>query len=248
MFLVITSNLFNFHAFLPDSRPKGCTSIVPASGAQRQPSIAVWCRVLSAQAPGTTGVTPAWCLIFRYHWHPRNLLLTPQVHKFILLHHWCLEIAFCNPSSSLSPKHSLKNSPWKLLFLCPASASPGCCCTDHASTDSLPFQLKKGDCRCLAFWELSLACDNLQAGREKSQTEYPVQCFNIWRGSQTSPSLTLHGLEYSPISSGLLNACLTFQGWLCQLIKHWGKRKTFGDSSLSSGKHAELVRDSSILN
>lgn len=110
MFLVITSNLFNFHAFFSDSQPEGCTCMVPASGTQRQPGVAVWCRVLPARALGTTGVTPAWCLIFRCHWHPRNLLLTPQVHRFILLHHWCLEIGFCNISSNLSPKHSVKSS------------------------------------------------------------------------------------------------------------------------------------------
>lgn len=81
MFLVITSNLFNFHAFLPDSRSKGCTCIIPASGTQRQPAVAVWGRVLPAQAPGTTGVTHAWCLILRCHWHPRNLL-PRELHRF----------------------------------------------------------------------------------------------------------------------------------------------------------------------
>lgn len=57
MFLVIASNLFNFHAFLPDSQPKGCTCIVPASGIQKKTSLTVWCRVLPAQAPGNNSIT-----------------------------------------------------------------------------------------------------------------------------------------------------------------------------------------------
>lgn len=103
MFLVITSNLFNFHAFLPDSRSKGCTCIVPASGAQRQLRVAACCRVLPAQAPGTTNVTPPWCLILRCHWHPRNLLPC-ELHRFTnLFYHitgvWKLDFATHPPTS-----------------------------------------------------------------------------------------------------------------------------------------------------
>lgn len=56
MFLVIASNLFNFHAFLPDSQPKGCTCIVPASGIQKQPGLTVWCRVIPTHTPGSNSI------------------------------------------------------------------------------------------------------------------------------------------------------------------------------------------------
>jgi len=42
------------------------------------------------------------CLIFRYHQHSRNLLLTPQDHKFL---------QFCIPSSNLSPTEGLNKQP-----------------------------------------------------------------------------------------------------------------------------------------
>lgn len=87
-------------------------------------------------------------------------------------------------------------------------------CKEHANTDSLPFPLKRGGWRGLAFWELSLACDDLQEGKNPRLN---MQCFNTGGGSQTSPSLTLHGLEYTPMSSGHLNLYLTSQRRLCQL-------------------------------
>ena len=56
------------------------------------------------------------CLIFRYHhWHSRNLLLTPQDHKFLLLHDRYLETRFYTPSSNLSPKEGLNKQSLEIV-------------------------------------------------------------------------------------------------------------------------------------
>lgn len=70
------------------------------------------------------------CLIFRYRWHSRNLLLTPQDHQFLLLHDRCLETRFYTPSSNPSPKEGLNKQSLEQsleVVFCPVSASPGWC-------------------------------------------------------------------------------------------------------------------------